>query len=107
MTAATGAPGGIDRPALAGRAARRRRRLAWTLAALLLAGLLAGLMTGSHGLSLRDFTTELDNPNVIGRASAGVDLYATDRVELRLQYDGSFADGQTSNGGQFRLSYFF
>ena len=43
----------------------------------------------------------------IGRISAGIDLYATDRVELRLQYDGSFADGQTSNGGQFRFSYFF
>ncbi len=54
-----------------------------------------------------DFTTELDNPNVIGRLSAGVDLYATDRVEVRLQYDGSFAAGQTSNGGLFRLSYFF
>lgn len=54
-----------------------------------------------------DFTTEIDNPSVIGRISAGIDLYATDRVELRLQYDGSFADGQTSNGGQFRFSYFF
>lgn len=54
-----------------------------------------------------DFTTEIDNPSVIGRVSAGIDLYATDRVELRLQYDGSFADGQTSNGGQFRFSYFF
>lgn len=54
-----------------------------------------------------DFTTEIDNPTVIGRLSAGIDVYATDRVQLRLQYDGSFADGQTSNGGQFRLSYFF
>ena len=54
-----------------------------------------------------DFTTELDNPNVIGRVSAGVDLYATDLLGLRLQYDGGFTDGQTSNGGQFRLSYFF
>jgi outer membrane autotransporter protein len=54
-----------------------------------------------------DFTTTLDNPNVIGRVSAGVELYATDRTALRLQYDGSFADGQTDNGGQFRVSTSF
>jgi uncharacterized protein YhjY with autotransporter beta-barrel domain len=54
-----------------------------------------------------DFTTRLDNPNLIGRVSAGLELYATDRVQLRLQYDGSFADGQSTNGGQFRISYFF
>ncbi|PJN94623.1 transporter, partial [Amaricoccus sp. HAR-UPW-R2A-40] len=63
---------------------------------------LAGAPSGAG-----DFTTEIDNPSVIGRISAGIDLYATDRLELRLQYDGSFADGQTSNGALFRLSYFF
>ena len=54
-----------------------------------------------------DFTTRLDNPNVIGRLSAGLEVYATDRIQLRLQYDGSLADDQTSTGGQIRLSYFF
>jgi outer membrane autotransporter protein len=54
-----------------------------------------------------DFTTRLDNPNLVGRFSAGIDGFATDRIQLRLQYDGSFADGQTTNGGQFRISYFF
>jgi outer membrane autotransporter protein len=54
-----------------------------------------------------DFTTRLDNPSVVGRLSAGVDLYATDRVHVRLQYDGSFADDRTANGGQVPLSYFF
>jgi len=53
------------------------------------------------------FTTTLDNPSVIGRISAGADLYATDRWQLRLQYDGSFADGQTENGGEIRIAYFF
>jgi outer membrane autotransporter protein len=54
-----------------------------------------------------DFTTRLDNPNLVGRISAGIDVHATDRIQLRLQYDGSFADDQSSNGGQFRISYFF
>ena len=44
---------------------------------------------------------------VVGRLSAGVELFATDRVQLRLQYDGSFADNQTENAGQIRLAYFF
>lgn len=54
-----------------------------------------------------DFTARLDNPSAIARLSAGVEVYATDRVQIRLQYDGSFADDQTTNGGQFRISYFF
>lgn len=54
-----------------------------------------------------DFTTRLDNPNLVGRLSAGLEIYATDRIQLRLQYDGSFADDQATNAGQFRISYFF
>ena len=54
-----------------------------------------------------DFTTTLDTPNVVGRLSAGVELYATDRIQFRLQYDGGFADNQTENAGQIRFSYFF
>jgi uncharacterized protein with beta-barrel porin domain len=65
----------------------------------------ARLADGPQGID--GFTTTLDNPNVIGRLSAGVEVYATDRVQLRVQYDGSFADGQTENGGLLRLSYFF
>lgn len=53
------------------------------------------------------FTTALDNPGTIGRVSAGVDVYTSDRVQLRLQYDGGFADDQTENGGQVRVSYRF
>jgi uncharacterized protein with beta-barrel porin domain len=54
-----------------------------------------------------DFTTTPHNPGVVGRISAGVELFATDRVQLRLQYDGSFADNQTENAGLLRLAYFF
>lgn len=54
-----------------------------------------------------DFTTTLDNPNLIGRISAGVELLTTSHWDVRLQYDGSFADSQTENGGQIRLSYYF
>ena len=41
------------------------------------------------------------------RSPPDLELYATDRVHVRFQYDGSFADGQTENGGQFRVSYLF
>lgn len=54
-----------------------------------------------------DFTTTLDNPGVVGRLSAGLELFATDRIQLRLQYDGSFAENQSENAGQIRFAYFF
>ncbi len=53
------------------------------------------------------FQTTLDNPGFVGRVTAGLELYASDRLHVRVQYDGGFANDQTTNGAQFRLSYLF
>jgi uncharacterized protein YhjY with autotransporter beta-barrel domain len=53
------------------------------------------------------FTTTLNNPDVIARISAGVRIFSSEHWDTRLQYDGAFADGQTQNGGQIRIAYYF
>ena len=57
--------------------------------------------------SLGGFTNTLKNDSVAGKFSAGVEVYTTRRIDLRLEYDGLVADHQTENGGQVRLSYKF
>ncbi|HWE44781.1 MAG TPA: autotransporter domain-containing protein, partial [Caulobacteraceae bacterium] len=53
------------------------------------------------------FTNTLTNASVAGKLIAGLELFTTSHLDLRLEYDGLFARHQTENGGQVRLSYRF
>ncbi|MFO1035881.1 MAG: autotransporter outer membrane beta-barrel domain-containing protein [Geminicoccaceae bacterium] len=50
------------------------------------------------------FDSQLDNPNLIGRFTAGVDVVTTGSVSIRFQYDAGVADGYLSNSGLLRVS---
>ncbi len=53
------------------------------------------------------FTSELQTDQVVGRVVAGVQVYATNRLELRLQYEGEYSANLTGHGGSFALAYRF
>lgn len=51
------------------------------------------------------FTNTLANAHVAGKFSAGVEVYTTKRLDVRLEYDGVVAAHEVENGGQIRLKY--
>lgn len=51
------------------------------------------------------FTSEIDNPDVIGRFRVGVDVLASSTMDIKLEYHAAFADGFVSHAGFFRLNY--
>jgi len=53
------------------------------------------------------FTNTLSNAHVAGKFSAGVEVYTTKRLDVRLEYDGVVAAHEVENGGQVRLKYRF
>ncbi|WP_018699602.1 autotransporter outer membrane beta-barrel domain-containing protein [Amorphus coralli] len=57
--------------------------------------------------NMEQFTTAMPIADVVGRVSAGVDLQKVHGMQLKLQYDGSFADGYQSHGGSLRFGYRF
>ncbi|MEW5421708.1 autotransporter outer membrane beta-barrel domain-containing protein [Amorphus sp. 3PC139-8] len=60
------------------------------------------------GLTAMDaFSTYMPINDTIGRVTAGIDLQKTQGMELKLQYDGAFADGYQSHGGSLRFGYRF
>ena len=54
-----------------------------------------------------NFTNTLTNAHVAGKFSAGVEVYTTKRLDVRLEYDGVVAAHEVENGGQVRLKYRF
>ena len=60
------------------------------------------------GISTMDaFSTYVPYNDIVGRVSAGIDLQNIENFELKLQYDGAFADDYQSHGGSLRLGYRF
>ncbi|MGF6986181.1 hypothetical protein QFZ99_005722 [Paraburkholderia atlantica] len=53
------------------------------------------------------FTNTLTNAHVAGKFSAGVEVYTTKRLDVRLEYDGVVAAHEVENGGQIRFKYRF
>ncbi|EEA03122.1 outer membrane autotransporter barrel domain protein, partial [Burkholderia sp. H160] len=53
------------------------------------------------------FTNTLTNAHVAGKFSAGVEVYTTKRLDVRLEYDGVVAAQEVENGGQIRFKYRF
>jgi len=51
------------------------------------------------------FTSEVENPDVIGRFRAGVDVLASSTMDVKVEYDAAFADGFVAQAGSFRLNY--
>ncbi|WP_108659636.1 autotransporter outer membrane beta-barrel domain-containing protein [Acuticoccus kandeliae] len=54
-----------------------------------------------------EFTTTMPISDTVARISAGLDLQQVEGLELKLQYDGVFADRYQSHGGSLRLGYRF
>ena len=60
------------------------------------------------GVSSSDsFTTSVPVSDKVGRVTLGLDLQQIDGLEVKLQYDGAFADGYRSHGGSIRFGYKF
>ena len=53
------------------------------------------------------FETVVQTDRVAGRVIAGGQVFATDRLELRLQYEGEVSANLTSHGGSMTLAYRF
>ncbi len=53
------------------------------------------------------FSSQVQTDQVVGRVVAGVQVYATNRLELRLQYEGEYSANLTGHGGSFALAYRF
>ena len=53
------------------------------------------------------FSSQVQTDQVVGRVVAGVQVFATNRLELRLQYDGEYSANLTGHGGSFALAYRF
>ena len=65
----------------------------------------ASLVGASPGTPDFGFTLPLNQ--ITGRVSIGTQVYATDHIDLRLEYDGSFAGNQVVTSGQLIASYRF
>ncbi len=53
------------------------------------------------------FSTVVRTDQVVGRVTAGAQLFATNRLELRLQYEGEYSANLTGHGGSFAVAYRF
>jgi outer membrane autotransporter protein len=53
------------------------------------------------------FSSVVRTDQVVGRFAAGAQVFATDRMELRLQYDGEFSQNLTGHGGSLTFAYRF
>ncbi len=60
------------------------------------------------GLSSMDtFSTYMPISDTVGRVSVGLDLQKVHGMQLKVQYDGAFADGYQFHGGSLRFGYRF
>ncbi|KQQ26438.1 hypothetical protein ASF53_21140 [Methylobacterium sp. Leaf123] len=55
--------------------------------------------------TLDGFTTVVPQARAAARIGAGLQLFAGDTLDLRMQYDGSFSDRAASHGGFLTFSY--
>jgi hypothetical protein len=53
------------------------------------------------------FTSTVKTDQVVGRVSAGVQAFLTDRLEMRLQYEGEYSQNLTGHGGSLALAWRF
>uniref|UniRef100_UPI0015900FB0 autotransporter outer membrane beta-barrel domain-containing protein n=1 Tax=Martelella sp. HB161492 TaxID=2720726 RepID=UPI0015900FB0 len=53
------------------------------------------------------FTTSTPIADTVAQVSAGIDFQAIHGLQVKLEYDGSFADGYQSHVGSIRLGYRF
>jgi outer membrane autotransporter protein len=53
------------------------------------------------------FSTVVRADQVVGRFAAGMQVFATDRLELRLQYEGEYSQNLTGHGGVVAFAYRF
>jgi hypothetical protein len=53
------------------------------------------------------FETAVRTDQVVGRLAVGAQVFATDRLELRLQYDGEYSQNLTGHGGSLTFAYRF
>jgi hypothetical protein len=53
------------------------------------------------------FSSIVKTDQVVGRFAAGVQVFATDRLELRLQYEGEYSQNLTGHGGALTFAYRF
>ena len=60
------------------------------------------------GITAMDqFTTVMPINDTVGRVTAGIDMQKVHGMQLKLQYDGAFADGYQFHGGSLRFGYRF
>ncbi|WP_374389231.1 autotransporter domain-containing protein [Sandaracinobacter sp.] len=59
------------------------------------------------GAGVGSFSSSIDADGTAARLSAGVRLLSSERLELKLQYDGRLGARETLHGGQARLVYRF
>ncbi|UPY36284.1 autotransporter outer membrane beta-barrel domain-containing protein [Sediminicoccus sp. KRV36] len=65
-----------------------------------------GRMVSAPGAAGR-FSSVVRTDQVVGRFAAGMQVFATDRLELRLQYEGEYSANLTGHGGSLALAYRF
>jgi hypothetical protein len=53
------------------------------------------------------FETSVRADQVVGRVALGAQLFATNRLEMRLQYEGEYSQNLTGHGGSLSLAYRF
>jgi hypothetical protein len=53
------------------------------------------------------FETAVRTDQVVGRVAVGAQLFATDKLEVRLQYEGEYSQNLTGHGGSLSLAYRF
>jgi hypothetical protein len=53
------------------------------------------------------FSSVVRTDQVVGRVAAGMQVFATNRLELRLQYEGEYSTNLTGHGGSFAVAYRF
>ncbi|MBS7789746.1 hypothetical protein KTR66_07060 [Roseococcus sp. SDR] len=53
------------------------------------------------------FESTVRTDQVVGRLAVGAQVFATDRLEVRLQYEGEYSANLTGHGGSLSLAYRF
>jgi hypothetical protein len=53
------------------------------------------------------FSSTVRTDQVVGRVAAGVQAFMTDRLELRLQYEGEYSQNLTGHGGSVAIAWRF